>query len=143
VFRALCAAVALAMTPAGASAQAAASQQVPSDWEEIAPAGWEFIQMQGWTLVSRDEDTLVFHKAARQPMHVWVRFEKMRPFPSGLRSWSHLVQVDCSGGRRRNVTGNNFSGSNLEGFISAFGPEDWTYPEPGSRGEFPLIALCD
>ena len=144
MFRALCVAVALAMTPAGASAQAAASQQVPSDWEEIAPAGWEFIQMRGWTIVNRQPRALVLHKVARQPMHIWVRFElKHQDESTGLRSWSQLVHVDCRGGRTKIVTGNNFSGSNFEGFISVFGPLDWEYPAPGTVDDLPLLALCD
>jgi hypothetical protein len=72
MFRALCVAVALAMTPAGASAQAASGLPMPP--------GWEFIEVDGWKLVDYDDDTLVFVMVARQPMHIWVRFEKRRPY---------------------------------------------------------------
>ena len=135
MFRALCVAVALAMTPAGASAQAASAQAIPP--------GWEFIQLKDWTYAASTENLIVFFMVARQPMHIWARYEFKRPDPSGLRSWTELVQVDCSGGRTKVVTGNQYSGSKLEGHIRAFGPDDWTYPRPGSFGDSPLMALCD
>jgi hypothetical protein len=147
VFRALCVAVALAMTPADASAQAGSYQELPAAWAASylpLPAGWEFIELQDWTLVDADDDILVFVQAARQPMHIWVRWEKKRALPTGLRSWRDLVQVDCSGGRTRLVTNQAFNASNLEELVGPAGEAaPWTFPAPGSRAEIPLLVLCD
>ena len=56
VFRALGVAVALVMTPAGASAQAASGLTMPP--------GWEFIEVKEWMLFDRADDGLVLLMAA-------------------------------------------------------------------------------
>ncbi len=136
MFRALCVAVALAMTPAGASAQAASGQAIPP--------GWASIETQGWTFVDFDHETLMFVRAARQPMHIWTRFESKTPLVEDKFSWRSLVQVDCSNWRRRTLNSSYYERNNLSG--SAFlddQPEDWIYPAPDSFGEVPLLVLCD
>jgi len=136
MFRALCLAVTLAMTPAGASAQAAAGLPIPP--------GYEFIQVKGWELVFSDDDGLTFVMTARQPMHIWVRTEYKRARPSGTRSMRQLFQIDCNAGRTRGVTAVYFSASNLESFIMQDDEtRPWIYPAPGTIGDIPLNILCD
>jgi hypothetical protein len=136
VFRALCLAVALAMTPAGASAQAAAGQQLP--------AGWEFIEVNDWFLVDYNADSLFFLMAARQPMHIWVRTELKRADTSGTRSVRQMVQVDCSNWRRRELNSAFYQRNNLSGSVLLDDqPGEWTYPAPDTIGEIPLNILCE
>lgn len=137
MFRAMGVAFALAMTPVGASAQQAADRQLP--------AGWEFIEVMDWVWVGGDAGgtSLMFIRRARQPDHIWIRYELKSPTPAGARSWNHLVQVDCSGGRTKVVSGSSFSENNLLDFRLDSAPEDWRYPSPGTRGDFPLQLLCD
>ncbi len=135
MFRALCVAVALALTPAGASAQEASDQALPP--------GWAFVQAMDWLLAANTADVLVFVMPARQPMHIWVRTEYKRVSSQGVRSVRELVQVECNAGRTRVVTAVFFSASNLE--VHNFQAEEiqpWQYPAPGTIGDVPLDLLC-
>jgi hypothetical protein len=136
VFRALCVALALAMTPAGASAQAASGQQLP--------AGWEFVEVMDWVYVGRTDSALDFVMLARQPLHIWVRRELKVARTTGTRSIRMLVQADCGAGRTRIVSSVYFSSSNLEVHNGSDDEtQPWDYPAPGTIGEIPLNILCD
>jgi hypothetical protein len=147
VFRAMGVAVALALTPAGASATAGSYQELPASWAASylpLPAGWEFIEVGDWTLVDPGDDSLTFVMAARQPTHIWTRTEHRRPSTTGTRSYRHLQQVDCNGWRVRVITSQWFSASNLQTLrLSDDEAQPWSYPAPGTVGEIPLIVLCD
>lgn len=124
------------MTPAGASAQAAAGQQLP--------AGWEFIEVNDWILVDYNADSLFFLMAARQPMHIWVRTELKRADTSGTRSVRQMVEVDCSNWRRRDLNFAFYQRNNLSGSVlldDQLG--EWKYPAPDTIGEIPLNILCE
>ena len=135
MIKAMGVAVALAMIPASASAQAASGQALPP--------GWAFIQVMDWFLAGRNDDVLVFVMPARQPMHLWVRTEYKRVSPQGVRSLRELVQVECDAGRTRVVSVSYFSASNLEvPDMQGAEVQPWSYPGPGTIGEIPLDLLC-
>jgi hypothetical protein len=124
------------MTPAGASAQAAADSQLP--------AGWEFIEPGDWTLLIWDDELVVFMMAARQPMHIWLRVELKRAESIGTRSWNELIEVNCSAGQTRRLSVTFYSRSNLQSSLVSFNEvAPWKYPTPDTRGEIPLLMLCD
>jgi hypothetical protein len=147
MFRAMVVAVALAMTPSGASAIAGSYQELPASWAASyvpLPVGWEFIEVGDWTLVDPGDDSLTFVMAARQPMHIWTRVEYRRPASTGKRSSRQLKQVDCNAWRVRTITSLSFSASNLQTLrLSDDEAQPWSYPAPGTIGEIPLIVLCD
>ncbi len=137
MFRALGVAVALAMTPASASAQDSSGPQLPP--------GWEFIQLRGWTYIQPGNDYIVLMMAARQPNHIWVRYEtKSASSASTFRSWKELIEVDCNGWRIRAVESDIFSEHNLEGLIvRPYQEGRWMVPTPNTTGELPLLGLCE
>jgi hypothetical protein len=102
--------------------------------------------MKGWTFVDSNHETLVFLMEARQPMHIWVRYESKTPLSNDIRrfSWRNLVQVDCSNWRRRNLNSAYYERNNLSGSVFLDEqPDDWIYPGPDSFAEIPLVVLCD
>jgi hypothetical protein len=147
MLRAMGVAVALAMTPSGASAIAVSYQELPASWAASylpLPAGWEFIEVGDWNLITYNDSQLALVMAARQPMHIWVRSEYKRVSERGTRSVRTLYQVECNTGRTRIVSQSFFGASNHDSMTASFNEvEPWQYPAPGTMGEVPLRVLCD
>ena len=165
MFQALGMAVALAITPAIASAQPVGgvvegstdfqSQATPAPqmteeetrvlFAKMLLFGPDFlhVEINGWTFAGRGEDALAFTQPARQARHIWTRWELKVP-NNGIRSWRSLYEFDCTGWRLRDVQLNNFSEANLEGLLdSSDRPTAWSSPPPGTLAEKVLETACD
>ncbi len=146
MLRTLCVAVALAMTPAGASATTGSYQELPAAVAASylpLPAGWDFIEEGDWNLIDYNATDLSLVMAARQPSHIWVRKEYRGSAASPARSVRRLEQVDCRSWRVRRVSVTYFALNNLEQVIT-YSDEvrPWEFPAPGTMGEVSLRVLC-
>lgn len=112
----------------------AATYRVPSGWEHVVPNGWL------WR--SYNDQTLVLTQSARQPNHIWARYE-LKSEQHGLRSVRVLVEVDCAGWRTVNVQSASFSRANLEGLVASSNSiRSWSAAGPDTFGEAILKAAC-
>lgn len=105
--------------------------------------GFEHVEADGWNLRGTSDTILVFTRSARQPRHIWSRWE-YKTWENGVRSSRRLSEVDCPGWRMRSVQSTTFSESNLSGIADSFNdPLDWSSPAPDTLGESVLEAACD
>ena len=114
----------------------------PGQLARLAPP-FDYIDIGDWTSrgVGGTELTLLT-QAARQPNHIWVRWEYLAP-SNGVRSARDLVEVDCETWRTRIVQHTTFSRANLAGLIQTVDvPQTWSAQAPGTLGELVLETAC-
>lgn len=105
--------------------------------------GFEHVEADGWNFTDSGTTMLVFTQPARQPRHIWSRWEK-KTLGDGVRSSRRLDEVDCAGWRMRTVQITTFSEANLDGYLDSLDePLEWSSPAPGTLGESLLEAACD
>jgi hypothetical protein len=109
-----------------------------ADWRADLPA-------MGWTRVAMSADTVVFIQPGPRPNLYWERMELREVASSGFRSAMSLVEVDCSGGRRRFIQGSYYRESSFGGptILSNSDIQAWEYPGPGTIGAKFFEAACE
>lgn len=106
------------------------------------PAGWEHVEPNGWRWRGRNDETLLLAQPARQPQHIWVRYEH-KSEQEGVRSIRHLIEVDCANWRTRQAQSTSFSRSNLVGLLATIDSlSPWSAAAPDTFGEMILEAAC-
>jgi hypothetical protein len=109
---------------------------------QLAPP-FDYIEIEDWTSLGGGTEVMVLTRTARQPRHIWARWEHLVPV-NEVRSVRTLVEADCAGWRSRTVQQSTFSRPNLEGLIETVDTlRPWSAAAPATLGEAVLAAACD
>jgi len=115
-----------------------------SDPVRLAPP-WDYIELGAWRhlgTTSGSPPFIVLARPARAADQLWLRFEYRLPH-NGVRSIREHKQVDCEGWRTQTISRVEFSGPNLQGAGTQFGPTySWEFAAPDTVADVYLNWHC-
>lgn len=110
----------------------------------LAPP-WDYIELGAWRYLGTTSGSPPFvflARPARAADQLWLRFEYRLPH-NGVRSIREHKQVDCEGWRTQTLSRVEFSGPNLQGAGTQFGPTySWEFAAPDTVADLYLSWHC-
>lgn len=105
---------------------------------------FDIIEVGDWVPRGGGTDVFLLTQRARQPGHIWVRWEYLAPALDEVLSVRDLTEFDCGSWRTRIVQQTLFSQSNLQGEPDTTGYSfaQWEFAAPGTLSEAILEAAC-